>query len=161
MILAIYDGEDYTRMFTPGQTLPSQSPLAEVRMKAWLVTWEWQGDHAAVEEPIVSILNPRLSDESVRKHVEQLYADLSYSFGERLSVVRKQGENPYPAEFIEKWIVVDKSGRKGPMRTGKIHCGHNPHLLARKVADIKIQRDEEGNERLCWKEIPIREPPYI
>ena len=129
-------------------------------MKAWLVTWEWLGDHAAVEEPIVSILSPRLSDETVRKHVEQLYADLSYSFSERLRFVRKRGENPYPAEFIKKRIIVDKSGREGPMLTGRIICGHNPFLYAQKVADIRVQRDEKGDERLCWTEIPIPEPPY-
>ena len=28
-------------------------------MKAWLVTWEWMGDHAAVQDRIASILNPR------------------------------------------------------------------------------------------------------
>ena len=132
----------------------------ERNMKAWLVTWEWLGDHAAVEQPIVSILSPRLSDKTVRKHVEQLYADLSCSFGERLLYLRKPGENPHPAEFDRKWIIVDKSGRKGPMLTGRIHCGHNPHLHARKVADIKVQRDEDGNERLCWTEIPIPESPY-
>ena len=97
-------------------------------MKAWLVTWEWVGDHAAVEEPIVSILSPRLSDETVRKYVEQLYADLSYSFSERLRFLRKPGENPYPAQFDIKWIIVDNSGREGPMHTGRISCGHNPHL---------------------------------
>ena len=129
-------------------------------MKACLVTWEWLGDHAAVEESIVSILNPRLSDKTVRKHVEQLYADLSYSFSERLCLVRKRGGNRYPAERIMKPITVDKSGRKGPMFTGRISCGHNPFLLARKVADIKVQLDEAGNERLCWTEIPIPEPPY-
>ena len=129
-------------------------------MKAWLVTWEWQGDHAAVKEPIVSILSPRLSDETVQKHVEQLYADLCYSFSERLRFVRSRGENPYPAEFIIKRIIVDNRGREGPMGTGRIICGHNPNLYARKVVDIKAQRDEECNERLCWTEIPIPEPPY-
>lgn len=128
-------------------------------MKAWLVTWEWQGDHAAEKEPIVSILSPRLSNETVRKHVEQLYADRCYRFSERLRYVRQPGENPYPAEFDIKWVVVDERGRKGPMRTGRIFCGHNPHLYARKVTDIEAQRDGQGNERLCWTEIPIPAPP--
>ncbi len=129
-------------------------------MKAWLVTWEWQGDHAAVEKPIVSILSARLSDETIRKHVEQLYADLKFSFSDRLHFVRKPGENPNPAKFIIKRIIVDERDRAGPMRTGRIECGHNPHLLARKVANIKVQRDEQGDEQLCWTEIPTPKPPY-
>lgn len=28
--------------------------------KAWLLTWEWIGDHAAVEDRIAEILRPRL-----------------------------------------------------------------------------------------------------
>ena len=40
-------------------------------MKVWLVTWEWCGDHAEVED-IAAILYSRLSGEHVRETVELL-----------------------------------------------------------------------------------------
>lgn len=68
-------------------------------MKAWLVTWEWIGDHAAREPKIVSILRPQLTGRTVRDYVERLYADLTYSLEERCRVAKRKAENPYPAEY--------------------------------------------------------------
>lgn len=42
--------------------------------KAWLLTWEWIGDHAAVEDRIAGILRPRLSREVVGEIVGTIYA---------------------------------------------------------------------------------------
>ena len=44
------------------------------KQKAWLLTWEWAGQHAAVEDRIAGILRPRLSQEKVGEIVETIYA---------------------------------------------------------------------------------------
>ncbi|OGJ64490.1 hypothetical protein A3C37_01770 [Candidatus Peribacteria bacterium RIFCSPHIGHO2_02_FULL_53_20] len=112
-------------------------------MKAWLITWEWIGDHAAMPEKVVAILSPHWSDEKVREYVEVLYSNLTYSFSERMSYAKRKKDNPYPAKF--------------DMYGGRIHCGHNPSLYARKVENLRVSSNEDGSESLSWDEIPIPE----
>ena len=121
-------------------------------MKAWLVTWKWFGTHAAVENPIVSILSVRLSENTVRRHVEQLYADLTYEYSERLDVARSAKKNMYPAKFVQI---------SGVRWRGQIECGHNPHLFARTVEDIRVEIGDDGAENLVWNEIKRPEFPNI
>ena len=40
-------------------------------MKAWLVTWKWVGDHAAVDIPFIAILSGRLGAERVQEFIER------------------------------------------------------------------------------------------
>jgi hypothetical protein len=56
--------------------------------KAWLVRWEWAGNHAAVEQPVAAILSPRLGGEQVLRAVEMLYAVLSYTPDEMLGAAQ-------------------------------------------------------------------------
>ena len=113
-------------------------------MKAWLVTWEWCGDHAKVEDNIAAILNSRLSGKRVREIVELLYVNSQYSPGERLRYANGKKFNPYPAQF----------GTLGRVpKEGEIFCGHNPYLHARRVDDCRVEGDGV-EETLTWKEIP-------
>jgi len=48
-------------------------------MKAWLITWDWTGDAAAVADVVVGILNPRWGDRRVADIVEFLYSSKNYS----------------------------------------------------------------------------------
>jgi hypothetical protein len=50
--------------------------------KAWLLTWEWIGDHAVVEDHIAGILRPRLSWQVVGEIVEHMYAVHAYNVAE-------------------------------------------------------------------------------
>ena len=50
---------------------------------AWLVTWEWVGEHAERKDKVASILNYRLSEKNVAEYMERLYADSYYSLSER------------------------------------------------------------------------------
>ena len=127
-------------------------------MKAWLVTWKGSSERVERNGEIVSILDPSLGLETVRKHVERLYADNCYSLGERLDAARS-GPNkhiPYPAQPVYKKISI--GGKPAPLCTGAITCGHNPYLLARKVTDLEVLCDKDGNESLHWKELPIPDP---
>jgi len=123
-------------------------------MKAWLVTWEWVGEHVAKKNKIVSILNPKLSADTVRNYIEQLYVDIEFSLEERMAYAKSKINNPNPAEFAEF-----PRPPKGPGGRYKeiITCGHNPHLFARKVLDIKITTDDNGDETPTWIEPPAIE----
>ncbi len=119
-------------------------------MKAWLITWKITAPSGS-DNTIVSILSSRLSPDSVKDYVERIYIDKCFSFSERLSIVRNKKNNPYPAEF-PKLPPLPKG--PGGRFTGQVTCGHNPHLFARPVSDIKVRRNENGDEELTWTEPP-------
>jgi hypothetical protein len=113
--------------------------------RAWILTWEWSGDHAAVDDPIVTVVSWRWSAERVRDFVEQLYAISKYNWAERFNIARSARRNPYRAEF----------GKHGNATySERISCGHNPWLSARMVADVQVVRETDGSETLAWSEIP-------
>jgi hypothetical protein len=101
-------------------------------IKAWVVRWEWAGDHAAVDQPIAAVLRPQISGRQILRIVEILYAARQYEPDEMLSAIRRNGHQPYPARFGT--VEVDPDGR-GHWRhvpwKGEIVCGHNPYLVAR------------------------------
>lgn len=105
-------------------------------MKAWLIRWCWAGDHAKVDDPIVTVLSARVSAEDVRKYVEQRYLEATASLDELLSYARynRPRELPYPAHH----------------ERGTIHCGHNPWLQATKVDGLRIEMNADGEEVLKW-----------
>ena len=107
-------------------------------MKAWLITWCWAGDHAAVEDPVVTVLRARTGAEDVRKYVEQRYIEECASLHEKLAYARynQPQEPPYPARLEQR----------------RIHCGHNPWLYARVVDDLRVVEDVNGNDVLNWTE---------
>lgn len=107
---------------------------------AWVVTWEWSGDHARVDEEkrVVTVLNYRWTGEKVRDLVEQLYIALDYSPWDKASVAQNKRSNPYPAEL-------------GAL--GEVHCGHNPWLRGRKVRNIQVVVNDDGTYQTRWEEI--------
>lgn len=48
-------------------------------IRAWLITWEWFGDHAEPDRKVVAVLNPRWSGNRVKEHVEILHASMCLS----------------------------------------------------------------------------------
>lgn len=118
------------------------------QMKAWLVTWEWLGDHAKRDEVLAGVFNPRWGAERVRELVEFIYAQ-EYSLGERANLARGRA-NPYPAEF---------GTLGGKPWSGEIYCGHNPFLRARLVDSLSIER-VDGKEKATWQERPKPNTPF-
>lgn len=108
-------------------------------VKAWLVTWEWSGDHAKRPDKVAAIFNARWSAQRVRKFVEFIYLS-EYPLSERLTYSVHKNQNPYLATFVPT--------------TGEIHCGHNPWLHARCVDDLMVERDASGKETAWWNERP-------
>ena len=120
--------------------MPKRQPR---KMKAWLVTWEWCGEHAKRDDKIAAIFNPRFGGVRVRELVEFLYAN-EYTLSERMDLARGR-PNPYPAKFGTLDDVP---------WDGEIICGHNPYLRGRLVEDLTVQRDANGKETANWKERP-------
>lgn len=119
---------------------------------AWLVTWEWAGEHARVpdSEVVVGVFNPRLGPESVKRLVEILYAAREYDATDKLGALT---HNPYPAQFTTIRITVDGVPQNIPW-AGEVICGHNPYLRARLVNGLR--RSEPGSDvvGLVWDERP-------
>lgn len=106
-------------------------------MKAWIVTWEWAGDAAAVADKVVAVLNPRWGERRVSDLVETLYALNNSTLSELASYARRPTDNPYPAR----------------RESGRIICGHHPWLEARRVSEFKVALNEgTGLEVISWKE---------
>lgn len=118
-------------------------------MKAWLVTWESAGVRTKLENPVAAVLNPRMSPERVSEIIELLYVNQNFTLGERIAYCNNKKFNPYPAYY---------NRINGIPWLGRIYCGHNPYLLARKVDKLKVTTDEKGNETLSWKEFPKPDP---
>jgi hypothetical protein len=122
---------------TAGRVAP-KGPGATV----WLVTWDWDGDHAKPEwDYIEAILSPHLSAKRVQWFVEQCYMQRGYTMRERLVCATHRRPNPYPAKFADRW-------------EGRIFCGPNPFLMARKVRRFRVH-GEDGP--VTWDEIPVPE----
>jgi hypothetical protein len=110
-------------------------------VRAWLVTWEWASDSAAVFDRVAAILNPRLSATKVAEYVEFLYA-LATSNAEQLAENAKNRKNNPDRAQIEI--------------SGQIICGHHPWLRAQGVKDLKVIRDSAtGLETLTWHTLPV------
>jgi len=129
----------------------SRRTMAHERgMSAWLITWEETGPAKPAREKIAAILNPRWSSERVRQIVELLHHAKQYSLSELAGYANNYAFNPYPAEYERV---------EGVRHTGYISCGHNPHLYARLVKDLKIQ-GSYGDEVVTWTEEPPKAPSW-
>ena len=125
-----------------------QEHTKPVRKKsAWLVTLEETDiEDWPQERRIVSIFDGRKSPEFVREYVEEYYIASEYSLAEKLrfSSQTKKALRPYQAEF-------DRIDRV-PFH-GRITCGHNPFLLARKVDNLHVFSSDEYSA-VQWQERP-------
>lgn len=116
-------------------------------MKAWVIKWSWIGDHAAVEQPVITVLSARTPADEVRRFVERYYTTQTGSISEMLDMARysKPAKPAYPAEFTKisgiKW-------------EDQIVCGYNPFIEAFKASDISY---DETSGRLSWNDEELRE----
>lgn len=109
-------------------------------MKAWLVTWEWMGDSAAVADKVVGVFNPRWSSRRVAPLVELIYANATYSVGRMAHHAKRPGNNPYRSRIQPDQTII---------------CGSHPYLHARRVEDLEVVEDPETYlETISWTELP-------
>lgn len=119
------------------------------RITAWLVTWEWIGNHAKPKDKIAAVLNWRLSPERVARIIEIIYANEFYTLEERLAIAKNKKSNPYQTRY---------GAIQGIPLGDRLFCGHNPFLEARLVDNLHVVKDNEGNQELSWDE---RERPDL
>lgn len=112
---------------------------------AWLITWKWFGDHAAVEDDVVAIVSYRRSGSYIKDFMENLYIEKTSSFSEKLAYAKDRKAIPYPASY---------STIKGVTWTGSISCGDNPFLFGRLVSNVRVEV-QDGQETLRWEERPV------
>ena len=112
---------------------------------AWLVTWEWVGDHAKSKRKVAAILNPHCSPDRVQEYVEFIYVNSYYSISERIAYAKNRHFHPYPAEFVRV---------NGVPWQGQIICGHNPWLFARLVDNLAATDESDDEETIVWAERP-------
>lgn len=109
--------------------------MKKYKQKAWLLIWEWIGDHAAVEDRIAGILLPRLSSEKITEIVEYIYALHAYSLSELAYYAKRPKDNSYKA----RW------------ESNHCYCGHNPSLHANYVYNLVVIEDpDSGLETIEW-----------
>jgi hypothetical protein len=89
---------------------------------AWLIEWKWFGDHAAVSEPFIGIIDGRTSQQTVRRLIEILYL-LKSSTRREQHEIADRGELAYPAQASKR---------------GRVACGDNPFIHACRVPLSKL-----------------------
>lgn len=122
---------------------------------AWLITWEWVGEHAAVDQPIAVILSVQSSPETVKQLMERLYASRTYTPEEMLAALPPRGHNPYRATY-GSIDAYDHGVAISATYSGQLFCGHNPHLYARQVSGLRVGNGTfaDGSRRLEWQDRP-------
>ena len=105
-------------------------------MKAWLVTWDWASDAAALADEIAAILPPRWSPERVAGFVEFLYGQITSTPTELAAYAKDRSNNPYPAELRD---------------FDRISCGANPFLFARAVSNLTIKQSDDRLDTISWR----------
>jgi len=126
---------------------------------AWLVTWEWTGEHAAVPigDVVAAILRPQTGSEAVKRIVELLYAAHEYAPVDKLAAL---ADNPYPAFYntvpFEEHLPNGGVRRLNVPSAAQIYCGHNPMLFARIVDNLRLKEPDDPDAGLIWDERPLQ-----
>lgn len=114
-------------------------------MKAWLVTWEWIGDHAAVTDPLIALFSSRRSDRYVSDFVEQYYLAATSSAAELAYLLNRPNQIPYK--------VTTQERINGVIHSSRITVGHNPYIYGRKISSLVVRKVAGSNkEEMRWKE---------
>lgn len=109
-------------------------------IKAWLITWEGAGDHVEVGERIAAILNSRWSSDRVASYMQFVHDQAEFTLREYIGYLNRPSARPYKS---------DPGGFASPY----LHCGHNPHLVARPVSGLRLEEDpNEETETIFWTE---------
>lgn len=104
----------------------------------WLVTWEWDGDHAKPDWEVIEALLPwRWGCKKVQEFLEQSYMRQCCSYRERATYTIHPSRNPDKARTADRW-------------DGQVFCGVQPFLFARRARFRLTEQDEPD-----WKDDPI------
>ena len=104
-------------------------------MKAWIIRWEWIGEHADPDDPLIAILSARCGVGDVRKFIERFHVVATALAREQIEYARYRE----PREIAYRASVS---------RDGRIDCGHNPFIVGGRGDDVCL----EENGDLNWTE---------
>jgi hypothetical protein len=114
-------------------------------IRAWVIEWQWAGEHARHEGPRWMLLHWRISARTVADLMEKLYAQSEYALSEQVGLLSGKWASPYRAEIH----AFDR-----------ITCGHNPYLFACPAMDVRVQTSADGDEMLAYEPLPIK-PEWV
>jgi hypothetical protein len=124
--------------------------------RAWLITWDWLGDHAKVENRFVALLNPRCSGDTVKRVVEHIYISRQLALHEQLAYVKHPKSSLYCAQFgnMEVGRTTRERLHLPPVVPcdEEVTCGDNPWLWARIVYDL-IDKSYKHRAKLVVAEL--------
>lgn len=104
---------------------------------AWLIEWQWDGAHARRLGSRFLVLSPRLGTKTVAGIVGALYSQEWYTADEQASFALQPEQMPYKVSELDP---------------GRLTCGHNPYLFARKVDGLQVATDDRGIEYVSYNE---------
>ena len=114
---------------------------------AWLVTWEGTTPEDFPRgRKVVAVLHHAVAPANVKRVIEALYLALATSEEDIVNFGRTSKQNPYPAR---------KSTIDGVGIVDDLRCGHNPHLWARKVRQV---RWDAQTDCAAWTELDLPSP---
>jgi hypothetical protein len=114
---------------------------------AWLIRRRFLHDHASRPDEIVAILSGRLGGDRIREFVELSHFTRNYSLAEQASMLwPRPGGLQSRARFGET--------QEGDPWEGEVYTWGDPYLLARRVDQLVVDRDEDGKETVTWKDRP-------
>jgi hypothetical protein len=135
---------------------------ADKRWSAWVVRWDWVGEHAAVEQEVAGILPASWGAENVMRVVEALYAAREYTPAEMLEAARRNGHKPSRASLGTGTVILEDGTRGSVNWLGEIVCGHNPYLIARQA---RVGLDPSKPGQVLFEDSPrpqldLRDQPF-
>jgi hypothetical protein len=124
--------------------------------RAWLLTWEWAGNHIELNDKFVAVISSRYTDNSVKKILEQYYVSKYLSFHEQFAFAKSSKHLPYKIqntviEISEQLQEKTSLPSRIPFAESMI-IGGNPWLWARIVYELETWINEDGVEYLKWRE---------
>lgn len=107
--------------------------------KAWIIQWEWAGDHAKIEPNIFHVLDSKCSIKYVESYLRSLYLNSAwFNIEERIgSVGMKDAYLTVNAEY-----------------GCRVSIGANPHLVAMRVEKLRAQYDPSTGLDTVEYELP-------
>ncbi len=105
----------------------------------WLITWEWDNDAKAIVDKVITIVNHRKSHDYVSNLIEVLYNINTSNLAELGSYAKDKAFKPYKSKIDFNSVIT---------------CGANPYIVAQRVNNIEISRNNQGKEIIQWVQSP-------
>lgn len=117
--------------------------------RAWLIRWDWIGDHAKIDDPIIAILPCQWSVARIKTIVEVIHDARALTPAEMTHFARKRRDRPYKVQ-LDTVSMDTSNGVVNVPWEGAMYCGHNPWVEARQVTVFL----DPASQEVSWEPIP-------